>query len=175
MNVHDRKPIGPEGRLILETDARLTNRLRMLMSSGRFRRKRLISGFMGKALLNGKKAQKTSPERIWRAFPEASFCRKRIFERRFKLPGGDFFDQFGDYLLEHFDGDQARVSQVFEALDRWNQLVADLPTPEVRNEIQKLCGWIEADAAFIAFANYKRHRPTMARNPLKAFGASVGL
>jgi len=83
---------------------------------------------------------------------------------------------------EFYFHENTRITQQFSRsesgsheLDRWNQLVADLPTPEVRNEIQKLCGWIEADAAFIAFANYKRHRPTMARNPLKAFGASVGL
>jgi hypothetical protein len=180
MNASDLRPLGPEGRLILWADARLTKHLRLLMSSGRLRRKRLISEFLGKTLLDTKEAQRFSPYEIWRAFPEASFCRKQLYQRRFRLPGGDFLDQFSDYLLERFDGDHRKVSEVFRSgesgtLDSWNELLCGCPDRQVKIEIKRVCDWIEADAALIAFGNYRRHRPTMARDPVKAFGATIGL
>ena len=63
-----------------------------------------------------------SPGGIWQAFPQTSFCRKQLYQRRFRLPGGDLLDQFSLYLLERYNGDQTKAAEVSMNLDHWNAL-----------------------------------------------------
>ena len=104
-----KRKLGREGKLILWADGRLTRRLWKLLGSGRLRRKNLISGYLGRILVDVAASHKLSPEAIWAAFPDASYCRKRRFEEDFRLEQGSFLDEFSFYLIERFEGDRREL------------------------------------------------------------------
>jgi len=157
-------------KIVQESLSHLTHYLETELTTKSMRDSNLISGCLGREILNPADRESVPLKQIWSAMLESAILDQKLRFTKFRLSTQtSFAEALWRYLQERDD------SASIETLKRrrWNELAADISEEKLRRNVQWLADWIEADIAYAAFALKRANRKTFSDNPIRNLAATI--